>query len=81
MAQRTGTVKWFDEGKGYGFISPDDGDEDLFVHHTGIAGSGGYKTSEAEAEVRRVSGVRNLTSWWPRRGVTKGEEANGRRQW
>ena len=35
-----GTVKWFNDEKGYSFISPYEGSEDLFVHHTGIAGSG-----------------------------------------
>ena len=35
-----GTVEWFNDGRGYGVISPDDGGEDLFVDHMGIAGGG-----------------------------------------
>src|SRR5919112_4435420 len=46
-----GTVKWFNDSKGYGFISPDEGSKDLFVHHSNIAGDG-FKSL---AEGARVS--------------------------
>lgn len=46
----TGTVKWFNDAKGYGFITPDDNSKDLFVHHTNIAGNG-FKSLAEGAKV------------------------------
>ena len=46
----TGTVKWFNDAKGYGFIAPEDGSKDLFVHHTGID-EDGYRSLEEGQKV------------------------------
>ena len=47
----TGTVKWFNADRGYGFITPDVGGSDLFVHHTSIVGEG-YKSLDENAQVQ-----------------------------
>jgi CspA family cold shock protein len=66
MAQ--GTVKWFSEEKGYGFITPDEGGDDLFVHYTGIAG-GDFRSLEEGDKV----------SYEPTQG-RKGEQAENVRK-
>ena len=47
----TGTVKWFNAEKGFGFIAPDDGSKDVFVHHSAID-TGGYRSLEENQKVQ-----------------------------
>ena len=48
MARTTGTVTWFNDAKGFGFITPENGDKDCFVHHTAIKADGFRSLSEGE---------------------------------
>ena len=63
----TGTVKWFSDDKGYGFITPDEGDKDLFVHFSAIQGSGyrslaeGAKVEYEEQEGEKGPQAANVT--------------------
>ena len=55
----TGRVKWFKDEKGYGFITPEEGGKDLFVHHTNIAGNGFKSLSEnARVEYEARAGAK-----------------------
>jgi CspA family cold shock protein len=57
----TGTVKWFNDSKGYGFITPAEGGDDLFVHFSGIAGSGFKSLREgAKVEYEATQGPKGL---------------------
>ena len=48
MARITGTVKWFNDAKGFGFITPESGGKDCFVHHTTIQGEGFKSLTEGQ---------------------------------
>lgn len=50
-----GTVKWFNDSKGYGFITRDDGEPDVFVHHTSIQAEGFKSLSEGDKVTFEVS--------------------------
>ncbi|AKJ31854.1 cold-shock protein [Caldimonas brevitalea] len=51
MTTETGIVKWFDDGKGFGFITPDKGGKDLFAHFKEIAGNGGFRSLQENQRV------------------------------
>jgi len=51
MSTQIGTVKWFDDGKGYGFITPEEGGKDLFAHFSEIRSEGGFRSLKENQKV------------------------------
>ena len=70
----TGTVKWFSDDKGFGFITPDEGGRDLFVHYSGITGDG-YKSLAEGAKVDLRGGDRATRG--RRRSTSRSSERSG----
>ncbi|MEN9418875.1 MAG: hypothetical protein RI988_2495 [Pseudomonadota bacterium] len=61
MTTQTGTVKWFNESKGFGFIAPDDGGKDLFAHFKEIQGTGFKSLTEHQrVEFEVTQGLKGL---------------------
>jgi CspA family cold shock protein len=70
MTTQTGIVKWFDDGKGFGFITPDGGGKDLFAHFSEIQSTGGFRSlaegQKVEFEVKQgqkgpqASGIKSI---------------------
>jgi cold shock protein len=65
---QTGSVKWFNAKKGYGFITPDDGSSDVFVHHSAIEADGYRTLDEGEAvEFNAMVSIKGLAATLVRR--------------
>ena len=85
MAQETGTVKWFNPEKGFGFITRDNGEKDVFVHHSAIQG-GGFRTlndgERVEFDVvqgQKGPAAENVIRLNPQEGASRGSDRGGGR--